>query len=615
MLRRLISGAIGVTCAWVISSAGCGSSRGFDDPGSGGFAEGGADTGTFNPDLPPGACTGPKCSSDLRGQVDCEGNVLKTCPPDQGCAGNGACVPACQAAADSKGSIGCDFYAVDPDIYTGDGAAGGCFAAFVANTWDTPATVTVEYGGKALDVAQFGRIPTGTGPAITYKPLPGGKIPAHEVAILFLNRKGTNPPGLVTDCPIGITPAVTDVDAAAHGSARGKAFRIKSDVPVSAYDILPYGGGRSALTSATLLLPTTAWTTNYVGVDGYREGAGASIPFLEIVAQDDGTTVSINPTANIMAGTGVAAATKGTATTYTLARGEMLQLEPGAAGFPPFAPSLSGSVIESNKPVGLWGGKTSVGIFACCNDSAHQQIPPIRALGSEYVGIRYRNRYDNIEEATPWRIIGAVDGTTLTWDPVAPTGAPMTLARGQVVEFLTNGPFVVKSQDPKHPFYMSAHMTGGALFDPAQNGKSGPADGRGDPEFVNVIPPGEFMQSYVLFTDPTYPETNLVVVRARGASGFKDVTLDCMGTVTGWQAVGTSDQYEYVRIDLSRQNFQPQGKCDNGRHEMKSAGSFGVTVWGWGSAATGSFSSQYVSYAYPAGASVLPINDVVVVVR
>lgn len=45
---------------------------------------------------------------------------------------------------------------------------------------------------------------------------------------------------------------------------------------------------------------------------------------------------------------------------------------------------------------------------------------------------------------------------------------------------------------------------------------------------------------------------------------------------------------------------------------MKSDGTFGLTVWGWGSAASGGFSSQAVSYAYPAGASVKPINTVVV---
>jgi len=49
---------------------------------------------------------------------------------------------------------------------------------------------------------------------------------------------------------------------------------------------------------------------------------------------------------------------------------------------------------------------------------------------------------------------------------------------------------------------------------------------------------------------------------------------------------------------------------------MQSASPFGLTVWGWGSAETGVTGdpgySQYVSYAYPAGASVQAINNVVV---
>ena len=118
----------------------------------------------------------------------------------------------------------------------------------------------------------------------------------------------------------------------------------------------------------------------------------------------------------------------------------------------------------------------------------------MRALGSEYVGVRYRNRYDGVEESPPWRIIGAVDGTTLTWDPAPPSGAPTTLSLGQVAQFDANGPFVVRSQDASHPFYVSAHMTGAAQFDPSQQRPpNGDADGRGDAEFVNVIPPGEYL--------------------------------------------------------------------------------------------------------------------------
>ena len=120
----------------------------------------------------------------------------------------------------------------------------------------------------------------------------------------------------------------------------------------------------------------------------------------------------------------------------------------------------------------------------------------------------------------------------------------------------------------------------------------------------------------MFFTDPTYPETDLVIVRVKGPGGFADVTLDCAGLLSGWQPVGTSGQYEYTRFDLSRHNFEGQSGCDNGRHEITSNVPFGLTVWGWGSAETGQqlsgFYSQYVSYAYPGGASVAPINKVYV---
>ncbi|GMV14612.1 MAG: IgGFc-binding protein [Polyangiaceae bacterium] len=213
-------------------------------------------------------------------------------------------------------------------------------------------------------------------------------------------------------------------------------------------------------------------------------------------------------------------------------------------------------------------------------------------------------------------MVGAVDGTTLTWEPAPPAGAPSSLAQGQVAQFSAPGPFVVRSQDDHHPFYMSAHMTGAGLYDPQQQNPSAKADGRGDAEFVNVIPPGEYLDRYVFFTDPTYPETNLVIVRVKDQNGFEDVTLDCAGVLTGWKPVGTSGSFEYTYFDLVRHNFESQGGCNNGRREMSSKLPFGLTVWGWGSADTGQqfqgFYTQYVSYAYPGGASVAPINEVFV---
>jgi hypothetical protein len=272
---------------------------------------------------------------------------------------------------------------------------------------------------------------------------------------------------------------------------------------------------------------------------------------------------------------------------------------------------LTGSPILADKPVGVWGGATCLNIdpSTCCCDSSHQQLFPVKTLGSEYVAARYRDRYPSEPETTPWRIMGAVAGTTLTYEPATPNGAPTVLDVGQVGIFGTIAPFVVRSQDAAHPFYMSAHMTGAETL----QSKAGV---RGDPEFVNVIPPGEFLSSYVFFTDPTYPETNLVITRVATSGGtFNDVTMDCGtggGVVTGWLPVGSSGKYQYARFDLSTGDFAGVNGCNNGRHEIKSNTPFGLTVWGWGSEATGAVYSEYVSYAYPAGASVQPINTVVV---
>jgi hypothetical protein len=231
------------------------------------------------------------------------------------------------------------------------------------------------------------------------------------------------------------------------------------------------------------------------------------------------------------------------------------------------------------------------------------------------VAVRYRDRFDGQQENPPWRMVGAVPGTVLTYDPAPPAGAPISLKTGQLVSFRSPGPFSVKSQDDKHPFYMSAHMTGCQETDPTET------DCRGDPEFVNVIPPQQYLSSYVFFTDPTYPETNLVLIRTKSNGAFHDVMLDCAGVLTGWKPVGNGGAYEYTHTDLVRHNFAPQGMCDNGRHEIHSNGPFGLAVWGWGTAETGGvfgqpglagFYSQAVSYAYPAGASIQPINTVVV---
>jgi len=561
---------------------------GSDEPGVDG-------SDTTQPDLsnPLPACA--QCSADLHSILDCQGNVITTCPPDLGCDPSGACVPACQSADSNHSAVGCDYWAMNPPVFTQS-----CFAAFVANTWGTPVTVKVEYDGASLDPTTFGYLPKGGGAQLTYQGLTNATIPPGGIAILFLSQQGPN-----GDCPPQLN--VATAAAAVTGTGTGKAFHITTSAPVSAYDIFPYGGGSSAVTSATLLLPHSVWDTNYVAITAYPQTIteDTALPWVAFVASEDNTQLTIKPVSDLVGGGGLMGGKAGVAITYTMNKGEVLKLAQ--------ADELSGSPVQSTKPVGMWGGNGCTNLpaaqIAC--DGMHQQIPPVKALGHEYAAVRYRNRIDGMEESPPWRIMGVVDGTQLTWDPSPPTGAPTTLSTGQLLEFNAAGPFNVKSQDADHPFYLAAHMTGCGEI----GGYNSPVGCAGDPEFVNVIPQEQYLSDYVFFTDPTYPETDLVFIRTRGGDGmFADVTLDCAGALTGWRPVDSADKLEYTRFDLVRGNFEKQGNCDNGRHEAKSTAPFGLTVWGWGSKAT-TIMSQAVSYAYPAGAGVKAINAVTVPIQ
>ncbi len=508
----------------------------------------------------------------------------------------------CDAANQAESTYGCEFLTLQVDTIDeptgGYGLPGACFAAFVANRGIAPVKISVDRDGVAFTDTDFIRVPKGEGANIVYGPYdPDAGLPPNEVAILFLSQG--NPPKNMF-CPTGTTTAV-NFDAAVHGTGYGKAFHIKTSSPVTSYQMFPYGGGSVAATSATLLMPLSAWGTNYVAINAYKPSEIApdkGIPSLDIVASEDNTTIELNPKVAIQAGAGVSASPAGLVAKYQLQRGEYLQLTQHE--------EITGSIIQADKPIGVFGGATCINVPAdkeAC-DTAQQQLLPIKKLGREYVGVRYKARrlgLDPVDENVPWRLIGAVDGTVLTYDPAPPPNAPLVVNQGEVVEFWTKDPFVVRSADDAHPFYLGAYMTGGADF-----------LGEGDPEWVNVVAVTQYLDSYVFFTDPTYPETSLVVIRKKDDAGaFQDVNLECKGTITDWTPVG---DFEFSRVTLVTGKFDSVDGCSNGRQSMSSNGPFSVTVWGWGSITFGpsDFKTTDVSYAYPAGMGTKLVNDVTI---
>ncbi len=543
---------------------------------------------------PPPSCQGLRCSRDLKKVLrGCEGEeeVVKECGPDEGC-GDGNCVDPCTSAELSKGSIGCSFRTLPPDNSL-SGSAGSCFAAMIANTWDRPVTISAALGAEPLDITASTYFAEKTGGTITYTRVEG-PLPPGKVALVFL-AQGPSPgrSSSHSPCPPTVVPAFAG-DPIAHGTARTRAFRLTTDAPVSAYSIYPYGGADSYFPTATLLLPISSWGKNYLAVNAWAASKIGS-PTLQIVADEDDTEVRMRPGVDVYDGNGVTGTAKGATQTWTLSRGEVLQITQPE--------ETSGSPIETTKPVGVFGGSECTYIPAsqqAC-DATQQQIPPISAWGSEYALVPYRPRIGsgvgtNIEarETVPWRLVGAVNGTKLTYDPARPLGAPETLEAGQVVNFMTDQLVTVRSQDSQHPFYAAVFMTGAQMVG---------GNNLGDPDFVNVVPSDQFLDRYVFFTDYTYPETTLTLVRRRTTKGFHPVTVECAGEITDWKPLGNAGQYEYAWVHVTEGGVPKPfgvGTCGYGRHEARSTGPFSVSVWGTGYCA---------SYGYAGGMGSRPIND------
>jgi len=548
-----------------------------------------ADAGT--PDAAPPTC-GIHCSRDLKQVLDgCDGaeTVVATCNADQGC-GEGRCVDACTAAALTKGSVGCDFWTVAP---VSTGQAGSCLAVLIANTWDRAVTLEAEYGDRALDISKSAYRVERPGESSLHIPLEGPLSPG-QVAVIFLAHNPSIPGAHA--CPSDVTPAVPG-EPVQSTTTKKPGFHIKADAPVSAYSIAPYGGAASYTPTATLLLPSSSWTTSYMTVTPFRFTRSNSAPLtprtLQIVAAEDDTEIRMRPTSDIAPGPGVEGARAGEIQTWTLARGEVLQVSQHLP--------LTGSPISTSKPVGVFGGAGVINqpYESGWGDWLQQQIPPLSHWGTEYAVVPFLSRIDSLSgttrERVPYTIVAAADGTMLSYEPSRPRDAPELLAAGESANFVTDEIFVVKSQDASHPFHVNVYMTGGS------SGAGVGTNTLGDPDWVNIAPTAQYLDRYVFFTDYTYPETSLTVVRKKTPSGFMPVELECAGDLTGFQPLGSDYEYAWVRLTRGfvGQPF-PKGICGYGRQEAHSKGPFSITVWGIGIAA---------SYGYVGGTGLRPIND------
>ncbi len=546
------------------------------------------------------------CSLDRQQVLNGDtGEVIQDCPPSQGCSA-GTCIDACDAARSAEGSVGCEFLTLPPDDR--DAAADRnktCFAAYIANTWKEPVTIRASYDGAALDLSTSVYVASATGvPTLLRDPLPVG-----QVAIVLLSSWATPDQPAELGCP---GRAALQFDPIVHDTSLTKAIRLTTDRPVAAYSIFPYDGASGFVTTATLLLPVSTWGTSNLLVSpidpmknkGETNWEAPPPAFVQIVAAENGTTIKLRPSVFVSPGAfgspPILGGPAGEVLSWTIQAGEVVQLTQKQ--------ELTGSLVSSDKPVAVFGGSRCTqlpGKIDAC-DILQQQIPPLTSWGSEYALVPPPPRKGATAppELTPYRIVGAADGTELAYDAEypPPPEAPARLNAGEVYDFSSNHPAVVRSQDAAHPFYAAALMTSAEAL-PADSAGSA----IGDPDFVNLVPTSQALDHYVFYMEPAYPGAGLTLVRQKGANGFAPVELDCAGEIDNFQPIDPSGQVEVahvrlvelVYVGLGKTRGVPQtfarGTCSAGLHNITSKEPFLLYVWGVG---------DYVSYGYPGGSGV-----------
>jgi len=497
----------------------------------------------------------PSCLDDNTYQ---ECNMLGTdygppidCAVGEVCQG-GSCVSACEAAAQVKSNIGCEFWASDMDNLPPRDRY--VHAVTVSNpSFDDTTNVEIwdANGNEQMIITDT------VGP--------------RQVKVF--NLSGSHG---------GFTSHYNGQDSTIQGSGivEGRAFRIVTDLPVLATQFNPIGGAIGHTTDASLLLPTHTLGENYIHA-AWSQGHGNGTS-MNIVATEDNTVVTITPSVNTPAGqNGLPAMQADQPTDITVNRYDIIQVTAGLNG-----PNLTGSRITATAPVAVFGGHTCADVpttstSAC--DHIEEQVFPLETWGKDYVALRNPARPVNNPENVVWRIIAAEDNTTITFDPPVSIGAQTTLNSGDFVQFEDKQYFHITADDPVLVVSYMIGCTGSTLY---------PGLCDGDPYMVQMVSTEQYLDDYVFHVDSSYDRDFADLVRPTGTA----VDVGCLGVVpeNRWTPIGDSG-FDWATIDMN----PGEANCMAGTNEATSDTGFGIIVSGRANAA---------SYAYPGGLGLAVIN-------
>ena len=477
----------------------------------------------------------------------------------------------CDEAKTSKTYLGCDFW---PTVTANRVWEVFDFAAIVANAGDVEAHITVTGPGGFTKEAIVGpnRLVKVYLPWVSALKGPEGDSCGNSEGLTGSVRADKSAFHVVTTRPV----AVYQFNALEYKGEGGPGGKSWASCPGDEVCKMPDGtftlplGCYSFTNDASLLLPTTALTGNY-RITG-QHGAPGATPFIAITGTEDGTdvTITLGSKSRIAPGGVILATSAGKQAKFKLGQGDVLELIGGASASSDF----SGSLVQATKPVQVISGVPCIqqpsGVDAC--DHIEESVFPAETLGKHYVvTVPTGPNGDVVGHIV--RIYGNVDGTTLTYKPAAPKGAPTTINAGGVYDLgVVADDFEVTGDQS---FAVGSFMLGGTLLDPD------PVDGiaKGDPSQSMLSAVEQYRLKYVFLAPDDYIVSYVDVVGPSDAA----LTLDGAPVTEVSTPIGGSG-FGVTRILL--------GAGEVGAHALTSTKPIGIQVMGYG---------EFTSYQYPGG--------------
>lgn len=462
----------------------------------------------------------------------------------------------CEEAAESNTSVGCTFYPLH--------LPGGGNASFVAaNVGEQDANVTLTSAVGATETQTI---------------VAGGTFAFNGNALSLGASTGISNSGYV----------------------------LESDQPLQVYQLIP--PQLASTNDASLVLPEQVLSIRHRVVTYNDEFNSGVRQYVAIVATEDNTSVTFTleqAASFVDAGGTVPALDKDNgpeAATVTLNRLEVLMV--AAPNADPdtsmFTNQLSGSLVESDKPVAVYSGNNvtyapaasdCAGGNCCCADLISTAVPPTTVYGNSYAGVKLLPLGQEIDV---WRIIADHDDTVVTLS--GGESDTITLDAGEFADVISAAVFAIDSNEPIGLAHFMTSGSSTAIPSPGLQPYDcpDPIASPGDPAVTWMYPTGNWLNRYVFEVGVILPgggswcHDHITVVAPTESWSMITLDGDPLPAATGVGASGLS--YAYVPVD-------------DGTHELIAPDEVGVEVSVYGYSGHG-------SYLFPAGMGLLEFNPI-----